>query len=69
MNDKNVEASLNWESWEQFNLWRLISAQAVSIEDYISILPRLNSQSEYMKEFQLSNDPFDHMTTNIFLKS
>lgn len=41
-----TEASLSWESWEQFNLWRLISAQAVPIEEYIQILPRLNTKSK-----------------------
>lgn len=43
---KHVEASLNWESWEQYCVWKLINAQSVPIENYITILPKLETKSK-----------------------
>lgn len=40
----NIESSLTWESWEQYCVWKLISAQSVPIENYISILPKLDTK-------------------------
>lgn len=45
----DTEASLNWESWEQYCVWKLICAQSVPIENYINILPKLDTKSKLIQ--------------------
>lgn len=41
-----IEASLNWESWEQYCVWKLISASSISPEKYMSIIPKLDCKGK-----------------------
>lgn len=38
--------SLTWETWEQYCLWKIISAQGVPVENYMNIIPRLNPKGK-----------------------
>lgn len=42
-----LDASLEWESFEQFCLWQLISAQNIPIEFILPILPKLEFSGKY----------------------
>ena len=39
-----TESSLEWPSWEQLCLWKIISAQNVDIESYLPMLDGLSAR-------------------------
>lgn len=41
------DASLNWETFEQFCLWQLISAHSIGVESILPVLPKLEFQGKY----------------------
>lgn len=43
-----IKQSFNWPSWEQYNLWKIISAQSVAIESYLPLLEQLKPRRKYI---------------------
>lgn len=39
-----IETSLKWDSWDQYCVWKIITAQSVPVENYINILPKLDTK-------------------------
>lgn len=42
-----IRSSLEWPSWEQFSLWKIISAQNVPIESYLPMLEGLSAKRKF----------------------
>ena len=43
-----TDASLDWETIEQYFLWQLISVHNIPVESIMPILPKLEFVSEYI---------------------
>lgn len=42
-----TETSLNWDSWEQYTFWKILTAQSVPLENFLSIIKSLNAESKF----------------------
>jgi len=43
----SVDASLEWETIEQYFLWQLIAVHSIPVEDVMPVLPKLDFSGDW----------------------